>query len=98
MEEHGFHGNKIHIWNATLLRHYIEKARINDPYAFTANRVCKTISDLNNAVWRKNCSSIMTDILIAKFTQNPTLATELKYTGRKLLAETDRHTIMQQVY
>lgn len=61
------------------------------PDAYSANRLGRRIKGLNFETWKTKRDTIMTEVLTAKFTQNPDLANELKATGNKILAEAGRH-------
>ena len=61
------------------------------PDAYTANRLSRKITGLNIQEWNKKKYSVMNDILTAKFTQNPTLAADLKTTGKKVIGEAGKH-------
>ena len=57
------------------------------PDAYTANRLGRKIKELNVQQWNKIKYNVMT----AKFTQNPTLAADLKSTGKKVIGEAGKH-------
>lgn len=50
----------------------------------------KTVKNYDEKEWHKVARTVMTDGVMAKFTQNPELANLLKKTGVKVIAESSK--------
>ena len=64
---------------------------MNSDDAATSKRLSYQIKGFNQELWKGKRYDIMTNLVRAKFTQNPTLADTLLATGQKKIAESGKH-------